>query len=547
MTSTHLRPSRREWVEALGVAAILLVVMTWPTVPHLATVGRLDSGDGKFSIWNVGWIGHALLTDPRHLLDANIFYPHTGTLAYSELNLVAGVLGLPGFAVTGSAIAATNVAILLGLLLSFVVTWLLVRRLTRSHGGGLVAATAFTFCPYLQAHTPHIQLLMVFGVPLVFLAFHAFRDETRALRAAWLGVTLAIAGLACAYYGIFAGLGLGVLVIALARAERRYWIGLGVAAVVAGIVTLPVFVPYLAARRAVGAAASVNVEEIRSWSATLASWRSSPGNLHEAMTGVLTPAPESLFPGFLTLALAVVGLVHVVRRGGAGERRVAAAYVAVAVFAFWASFGPDAGLYALLMKVVPAIGFLRAPSRLGLLVMLSLAVLGGYGVRALSAKRAWMSMALVPLVAIELASLPWSVVPVDPHVPEAYRILASSPRGAVVEFPFKYKRQDFPAHANAMFNSTYHWQPMVNGYSDVIPQDFVALAGPINDFPDPDSFALIKRLGVRYVLWHFDDSRGAYDPVSKQKIIERLPPYDRYLKLLTKDAGVWLYEIGSYP
>jgi hypothetical protein len=547
VTSTLLPPSRREWVETLVAATILLVVMTWPTVPHLSTVGRLDSGDGKFSIWNVGWIGHALLTDPRHVLDANIFHPHTGTLAYSELNLVAGVLGLPGFAATRSAIAATNVAILLGLLLSFAVTWLLVRRLTASHGGGLVAATAFTFCPYLQAHTAHVQLLMVFGVPLVFLAFHAFRDDPRTARAAWLGVTLAIAGLACAYYGIFAGLGLGVLTIGMARGERRYWIGLAAAAVVAALVTLPVFVPYLSARRAVGATASVNVEEIRSWSATLASWRSSPGNIHEAMTGVLAPAPESLFPGFLTLALAIAGLVHVVRRGGTGERRVAAAYVAVLVFACWASFGPDAGLYALLMKVVPAIGFLRAPSRLGLLVMLSLAVLAGYGVRAVAAKRSWIPMALVPLVAVELGSLPWSVVPVDPHVPEAYRILAGSPRGALVEFPFKYKRQDFPAHAEAMFNSTYHWQPMVNGYSDVIPQDFVDLAGPINAFPDPESFELMKRLGVRYVIWHFDNSRGAYDPVSKQKILDRLPPYDSYLRLLTKDAGVWLYEIASYP
>jgi hypothetical protein len=547
VTSTAQRPSRREWLETLVVATTLLVVMTWPTVPRLATVGRLDSGDGKFSIWNIGWIGHALLTDPRHILDANIFYPHTGTLAYSELNLVAGVLGLPGFAATGSAIAATNVAILFGLLLSFVVTWLLVRRLTQSHGGGLVAATAFTFCPYLQAHTPHIQLLMVFGVPLVFFGFHAFRDEPRAPRAAWLGVTLAIAGLACAYYGIFAGLGLGVLTLVLARAERRYWAGFVVAAVVAAAITLPVFVPYLSARRAVGATSSVNLEEVRSWSATLTSWRSSPGNLHEAMTGVLTPAAESLFPGFLTLALALTGLIHVARQGQAGERRVAAAYVAVLVFAFWASFGPDAGLYALLMKVVPAFGFLRAPSRLGLLVVLSLAVLAGYGVRALSTTRSWIRLALVPLMAIELASLPWSVVPVDPHVPEAYRILASSPRGALVEFPFKYRRQDFPGHAEAMFNSTYHWQPMVNGYSDVIPQDFVDLAGPINAFPDPDSFALMKRLGVRYVLWHLDDSRGSYNAEARQKIIDRLPPYEPYLRPLTKDAGVWLYEIAGYP
>ena len=541
------RSPRREWLHTLVVGAVLLVVMTWPTVPHLATVGRLDSGDGKFSIWNVGWIGHALTTNPRRILDANIFHPHTGTLAYSELNLVAGVLGLPGFVVGGNAIAATNVAILAGLLLTFVLTWALARRLTDSHGGALVAAAAFTFCPYVQAHTPHIQLLMTFGVPLVLLAFHAYRDQPGVGRAVSLGTALAVAGLACAYYGIFAGLGLGVLSLCLARASARYWGGLVAALVVTVCLVAPIFLPYLAARRAVGATTSVSADEARSWSATFATYRSSPSNLHEAMTGVLTPAPESLFPGFLVLGLAVAGAVHLYRRGTPMERRVAWAYAAMLLFALWASFGPAAGLYTVLMQIVPAIGLLRAPSRLGLLVMVALAVFAAFGVRALSRRRAWMPAVLVPLVALEFASLPWSVVPVDPRVPEAWRILAEAPRGAVVEFPFRYRKEQFPDHARAMFNSTYHWQPMVNGYSDVIPKDFVALAGPINAFPDPGSFALMKRLNVKYVVWHFENGRDGYDPVSRQKILDRLPPYERYLKQLTTDRDVWLYEITGYP
>jgi hypothetical protein len=547
VTTSPARPSRREWIETLALAAVLLVVLTWPTVPRFASAGRLDSGDGKFSIWNVGWIGHALTTDPRHLLDANIFHPHTGTLAYSELNLAAGLFGLPAFAVTGSAIAATNAAILIGLALSFVLTWRLVRRLTGSHGGALVAAAAFTFCPYVQAHTAHVQLLMVFAVPLVLSAFHAFRDDPRVARAVRLGAALAVAGLACAYYGIFAGLGLGLLAIVLGRRDARYWRGIAIALVASAFLVAPAFVPYLAARRAVGAAASTNVDEIRAWSATLATYRSSPSNVHEAMTGVLAPALESLFPGFVTLLLACFGVVHVARRGSADERRLAGAYGVLLLVSLWASFGPDAGLYALLMKVVPAIGFLRAPSRLGVLVMFSLVVFAAFGVRAIAARRAWLAGVFILLTSIEFASLPWPVVSAGPRVPEAYRLLAAAPRGAVVEFPFRYRRHDFPSHAAYMFNSTYHWQPLVNGYSDVIPKDFVDLATPINAFPDPESFALMKRLGVKYVIWHFENERDGYDPVSRQKILDRLPPYGTYLKQLTTDGGVWLYEIEAYP
>lgn len=80
----------RRWSPAAGAAlvgAVLVVLMTAPMLTRPQSVGRVDTNDGRFSIWNVAWIDHALLTDPRHLLDANIFSPHTGTLAYSELNL----------------------------------------------------------------------------------------------------------------------------------------------------------------------------------------------------------------------------------------------------------------------------------------------------------------------------------------------------------------------------------------------------------------------------------------------------------------------------
>src|SRR5262245_29686654 len=104
----------RGWSIALLTGIVLVTSMTWPTAPGLSSFGRLDTGDGRFSIWNVGWIGHALLTQPFHLLDANIFFPHRGTLAYSELNLAAGVFGTPVYGLTGNSIAATNAAILIG-------------------------------------------------------------------------------------------------------------------------------------------------------------------------------------------------------------------------------------------------------------------------------------------------------------------------------------------------------------------------------------------------------------------------------------------------
>ena len=88
------------WTRATLAGAVLVTVLTAPTLTQLTSVGRLDTNDGRYSIWNIAWIGHAALSDTATLLDANIFWPHTGTLAYSELNLVAGALGLPWYAAT---------------------------------------------------------------------------------------------------------------------------------------------------------------------------------------------------------------------------------------------------------------------------------------------------------------------------------------------------------------------------------------------------------------------------------------------------------------
>ena len=85
-----------------ALAVLLTTAFTYPIAPRLGSVGRFDTGDGHWSIWCVAWVSHALATDPLHVFDANIFAPHRDTLAYSENNIVAGVLGLPAYLLTGN-------------------------------------------------------------------------------------------------------------------------------------------------------------------------------------------------------------------------------------------------------------------------------------------------------------------------------------------------------------------------------------------------------------------------------------------------------------
>src|SRR5947207_15869633 len=90
---------------ACGLALVLAVLMTGQLASGLGHLGRTTNMDGLYGIWNVGWVSHTMVTDPASLFDANIFYPHRDTLAFSEANIVAGVVGIPAWLLTHNAYA----------------------------------------------------------------------------------------------------------------------------------------------------------------------------------------------------------------------------------------------------------------------------------------------------------------------------------------------------------------------------------------------------------------------------------------------------------
>ena len=58
-------------------------------------------------------------------------------------------------------------------------------------------------------------------------------------------------------------------------------------------------------------------------------------------------------------------------------------YGSIAILTLWATLGPRAGLYTLFYDTIPIFSFLRAPERMGIVVMLCLAVLAAFAVREL--------------------------------------------------------------------------------------------------------------------------------------------------------------------
>ena len=507
-------------------------------------------------MWNVAWVAHALTTDPRDLYDANIFHPHRHALAFSEANIGAGALAVPAWLATKNPFAALNSVVLIAFSASLVFAWLLARRLTGDPAASATTAVLFAFCPYVFAHTAHIQLLMIAGIPLCLLLFHRLADAPSVPRGIALGGALAAQAMLCAYYGISAGLTVGYAALFLAwyRGLWRsgtYWASMAAAAAVSVGLVLPFFIPYLAIQDDTGFARSL--DDARHWSAFFRSYLASGARAHTWLLPLLKDWNHAvLFPGFLAIGLGIAGGVAAFgerradRPAGGSDRETVLLYASVALLTFWASLGPRAGLYTVLYELIPVFSFLRAPERMGVGVALCLALLSAFAVRALrlrfADRKGTIAMTACAAALIELNALPFDWRQVEP-IPASYRVLAGLPRGALVEFPFYDRRIDFHIHSRYMLNSTVHWQPLVNGYSDHIPEDFRTAAKVLATFPSAESFAVMKERRVRYLTIH----RSRYGRAAAAEIDQRLGPYLNHLRPAADDGDVVLYEIVSWP
>src|SRR5439155_8879172 len=85
-TSTEVRPDQRmspsqRSLSILALFAALTVVHTWPLASNPAQLSRNDNADTLLNEWTIAWDAHQAVHDPRHLFDANIFYPEDGRYA----------------------------------------------------------------------------------------------------------------------------------------------------------------------------------------------------------------------------------------------------------------------------------------------------------------------------------------------------------------------------------------------------------------------------------------------------------------------------------
>ena len=188
--------------------------------------------------------------------------------------------------------------------------------------------------------------------------------------------------------------------------------------------------------------------------------------------------------------------------------------------------------YGLLYSFVPGFDGLRVPARYAVLTVACLAVLGGYGARALLARRPGRVavVALSALFVLEstampivldrpLRAAPYRKTPprmyTGASVPAVYRFAATLPRSTViVELPIGSDAWDL----QYVFYQPVHGHPIVNGYSGGFPQTFYDNRDAftaVSYIPDL-AWRRLQHAGATHVIVHGD----AFD-AAQVDVIER--------------------------
>jgi hypothetical protein len=496
--------ARSQTLAAAVLFVALTALMTWPQPARLGSAAPQHQ-DVYFDMWRLEWFAHALATAPHHLFDANVLYPERRAMTFSDAAIVEGLVAAPLLWAGARPVLVHNLLLLGAMAACALAMFVLTRRLTSSPAAGVAAGIIFAFAPYRFEHIMHMELQWAMWIPLTFWALDRTIESGRLRDGVLTGVFAGLQVLSSIYYGLYLGtlLASGALLLLLGlRGARmaRTARALAAGALAAVLVAAVYVAPYSATKQQVRGRAP---EEVNMYSARPSSYLvATPDNLlyGRAFQG-RGRLERRLFPGLAAVLLATAGLL--LRR----PERTPIVYLLLMVLAFEMSLGLGGYSYRFLYGHIPLFSGVRAAVRLGLFVLFFLAALAGWCVAMLqqSVPRAVrpLTAALVAAVLLfEYRVAPLHLAPYPNTAPPLYAWLAQQPPGVVAEFPMPSQSSLPGADPVYTYMSTFHWKPLVNGYSAYAPLSYRGRLDAVAAFPNDRAIARLRQDDVRYVVVH---------------------------------------------
>ena len=556
-----------------GLALLLLLppvlVVLWPV---LGAPGSTVLG-GSFLYGHL-WSWEMLASRGLELSTQAINYPDGGSMTLIGWSFILPLLLLRALGL--GLVAATNLLLLLHLLLGCFLAYRLMLQLTRHFSASLAGGAAYGLCPLVLSlvHNGQYPKLVHGLLPLLLLELLLLARGRR-----WpvlaLGPTLALLCASSPYQGIFGALlalagGAWMLArgpgggVRLTRGAAL--LRLGLAALLAVVVTAPYLYYWQLTGGARGqllvpAGTGMKLTAMADFRASAGGWFDPHSPAVAGDNPYLWDVIHVHYLGFFGLALAALAVVLRLLRGGTGKGPGPLTFAALGLGFVMLAHGPylDLGPWRLplpmqwIWDTLPASRAFYATYRAAVVVSLVLAVVAAMGLARLATRlgpRAGHALCAVAGLAMLLEVLllspaPFPIKASPAAVPPVYHDLARARDcGALLVVPYGVHDESLALERHR-YHQTVHRHPLVHGviktprrrmgqFHDGLYQAISGHAPP----PLRRARAALERLHFRYVVLHEQLIR---DP-------QRLPAIraflDRTLKLkrVYPGDGIRLYE-----
>ena len=533
MNAAKRQTLRKFWESPVASVLIycgVICLSTWPLAEWSCSalpVGPVNSLTvPMFNLWTIWWNADQAWSGFPSYWHAPIFFPAADAFAFSEPQpttlLVAPVIWL-----TGSRVLAYNVYYGLSFLLNAVMTERLLRlqsigRLLARSGG-----VAMILLPILQWQRDVLQLIPIWGILWIWIAFTKLSRASRLRHGFELGVAAATTCLMCMYYGLFTAIlsaGTGWILVRRWRV-RATWIAWGWGAAVSVILAGPLIWHVLQV---------LNSHQFVREHDLIADLSIRPGDYTAAWGHGLIPwgrmsAREQwqMSPGWIKVGLASLGIgLGLLRRR---TRRWTLFLALTAGLGFLLSLGTNLqwggfSIWEFLSRTVPGFSQVRSPFRFAVFVQIITVLLAVQALHVIvlwsrrhSGRWGQIARCLVCILAecVAFETLPWQttcwMVPdVERHRGWISFVQRETPPGrAILCLPFATGQAVFQFEATTqwMYFGTFHKVPLVNGYSGFFPANEPRWRGELERSGiTPEQLDRLGQTGVEFLIL---DSRAA--------------------------------------
>jgi hypothetical protein len=517
-------------IVVLLIFGILSIIMTWPLTAQLGTHIPSEGQDHLVHLWTYWWLKKALLTGQNPFYTTLLYYPNGVSLTTHNIAWLNFAFWLPMQALIGDITAATVMYLVVFTLNGFAM-YLLAYEWIRSTPAAFISGLIYGFWPYVVSPGGHVNMIVLFWLPLCLLFLKRTFDDKRPRDAALSGVFLAIGGITRWQLLILSSFIIGLYIVyRLARDASCRTKKIAGQLVIVALVAFIIMAPF---------AFPVVLDQI-SRTDTEALLLGDPAESQSNLLGYIIPStaltfwgkltnylPENLqvqknemaFIGFTVMALATFGSLS--------NWRKARFWILAALLYFFLALGsqlkignqifPQVPMPYRLIEDIFLIQVIREVHRFNAVLGLPLAMLAGLGIAALLdrpgiARRAPFVVGLISVVILmEYALVPYGSRNVT--IPEWYETLAQEPgEFGVLDLPLDSRDHD----KIYMLYQRTHGKPLVIGHVSRLPQEafgfldstpFLRGLRP-NSVMDPLLFDVSHQLqaladaNVRYLILH---------------------------------------------